>query len=134
MHSPHITRIFTIAVLLIAVLCIATSVVAWWLRPPSFSTRSEAIIYTLKQHGYQVDQLYIDRRWPDNVNSQVYGASLDLQLHNRGSIAGRIECRTMHNSCWISFAKLGLDREPIPDVTISSEPDFLQWLSKYLKL
>ena len=128
MHNPHITRTFMIALALIATLCIGLGSMAWWLRPPSFSTRKQAIIYILEQRGYQVEELYIDRRWPDSVNSQVYGASLDIQIHGQSRLSGRVECRNMQDTCHISIRTLGLNRVPIPDLSTAQEPELLQWV------
>jgi hypothetical protein len=105
------------------------------LRPPRFSSRVDAIGYVLAQRNVRYEVIYVNRTWPDTVNSIVYGANLRVIMRDRSELPGRVECRTGDHDCYISVDKLGLDRISIPDLTVQRDPPILIWLeSKYAEI
>jgi hypothetical protein len=118
-------------VALIAGLCFACIIVgtlAIVLRPRTFPSRVDAIGSVLEQRGIAYQNIYIDRTWPDSVNSITYSADLIIIVRNNAQINGRIECKTMNDQCQIALPKLGIDSTPIPDLTTPHDLPLMTWL------
>jgi hypothetical protein len=128
---PHrsAVRRFAIAIGAVALSCALAGVIGYALRPPSFPTRREAIAHVLDRHGVHYEAIYLERGWPDQINSSAYTSSLRIIVRNLGDVGGRYECRDGDRRCWMAVPKLGIDMEPVPDLTLRSEVPLLDWLT-----
>lgn len=89
-------------------------------QPKRYSTHRDQISAALQGHGIAFTQLYFEQGWPDQINSQTYGANLILILSkdaNTKPVVGRIECREGKHHCWYQVAALGIGREELDDLT-----------------
>ncbi len=121
-------RRFILALSGLALACAFVSILAFVLRPPRFTSRIEAISYTLTQHGAHFEQVFIERGWPDEINSSVYTTSLRIYTREFGDIGGRYECRDGDTSCWVAVPKLNIDMVPVPDLARPVDDPLLTWL------
>jgi hypothetical protein len=103
-------------------------VLAYVLRPPTFTTRRAAIGYVLEQRGITYEQVYIDRSWPDSVNTIAYSANLIIVLREQREVPGYLSCRNSDRDCTINVQRLGIDRVSIPDLTQQRRVPLLEWL------
>jgi hypothetical protein len=108
--------------------CVLAGILAFALRPPHFTTRIDAIGYTLTQHGAQYEQVYFDRSWSDQINASVYMAGLIVRTRKYGDVGGLYECHNGDRSCWVSVPKLNIDMAPVPDISRPIEHPLLAWL------
>jgi hypothetical protein len=112
-------------------LCAFVSLLSIVLRPPQFTTRIEAISYTLTQQGAHFEQVYIERGWPDQINTNDYTTSLRVRTREYGDIGGRYECRKGETACWVAVPKLNIDMVPVPDLSKPVDVPILSWLEQH---
>ena len=87
--------------------------------PKRFSNHHDQIAAALQAHGVAFTQLYLNQGWPDQINSQTYGANLSIYVSadaNAKPIMGRIECREQASRCWYQVAALNIPREELSDL------------------
>jgi hypothetical protein len=85
----------------------------------TFNTHQEQVGAALRQHGIAFTHVYLDRGWPDRINSQNFGANLAIYLDDTPdakAVPGRLECRIAKRKCWFQVARLGLEREELSDL------------------
>lgn len=128
MASQRINRRLLLALGGLPLLCAAVLLLAFALQPPRFTSRADAIGYVLQQRGIIFEHVYVNRAWPDTVNSITYGANLIIVLSGVEEVPGRIECRSGEQNCYINVVRLGIDRAPIPDLSKPREAPLLTWL------
>lgn len=122
------SRRFLVVFALASVSCVLAALLALVLQPPTFATRRDAIAYVLQRRGLTADEIYLDQRWPDSVNTLVYGANLTVNLRGGASVTGYFECRQGERSCSFSLPRLGLRNEPVPDIVVKRSWPLLDWL------
>jgi hypothetical protein len=126
-HRPPVRRLVaTLSV--IALSCVLVGIVGLALRPPTFPTRHAAIASVLDRYGVRYEQIYLERGWPDQINSSAFTTSLRIIVRDRGDVGGRYECRDGERQCWMAVPQLGIDMEPVPDLTRPSDLPLLEWL------
>jgi hypothetical protein len=111
-------------------LCMVGAVFAFLTRPPLFHTRIEAITYTLQQQGVHVEQVVIERGWPDQINNTAYTTSIRVRTREYGDLGGRYECRNGEKSCWVAVPKLQIDMVAVPDLSEPARMPILDWLEQ----
>lgn len=96
------------------------------IQPKRYTSHQDQITADLRQHGYTVNQVYLDQGWPDRINSQIYGTNLSIHLSGGfGStiVSGRLECRVQKRNCWYQVAMLGISREELTDLVPPAKPE-----------
>jgi hypothetical protein len=131
-------RLRTILLLLAApLLCVGGMATAWLTRPPAFRSHSEVVAYLLSERGVKTSAVYTSLPWPDGVNYYAYGPSvypfnlnLDIRLLDGQRLLGSVECRNDRRDCLLSVARLGIERQPMPDVTTRPNLALPRWLRR----
>ena len=104
--------------------------------PPRFQTHDEAVSYILDQRGIAHDAVRLSRAWPDTLSREAYSADVVVRLRDAEQIKGRIECKVQRSQCLLYLRRLGIWREPVPDLAII--PPWLAhlqgWFSSVLSL
>jgi hypothetical protein len=126
---PFIRR-FIVALAMLTVTCGVLATAAVVLRPPRFTTRVQAIGFVLNQHDIVYEKLYINRGWPDNLNTLSYTADLIIQ-RKTGEVTGLISCHNEDRDCYIFVRRLGIDRVAIPDLSPPIENPALEWIESH---
>src|SRR5262245_48609194 len=86
------------------------------LIPPRFESHNEAISYVLDQHHIVHDQVTLSRAWPDTLSRDAYSADVIVQFRDAQQISGRIECKVQRSHCSLYLRRLGIWREPVPEL------------------
>ena len=89
------------------------------LVPPRFETHNQAIGYMLDQHGIAHDEVKVYRSWPDTLSRESYSADVVVLFRDAGQISGRIECKVLRTRCLLYLRRLGIWREPVPELAIT---------------
>jgi hypothetical protein len=131
MEHPHRVRQFILALAGMVCLCVLAAVFAFFMRPPQFHTRIDAITYTLQRHGARVEQVVIERGWPDQINNTTYTTSIRVRTREYGDLGGRYECRDGEKACWVAVPKLQIDMVPVPDLSEPTRMPLLDWLEQH---
>ncbi|GAB4121885.1 MAG: hypothetical protein Fur005_13410 [Roseiflexaceae bacterium] len=110
--------------------CMLFAGAALLLRPPRFTTKVDAIGYVLRQQGVDYQMIYLNQGWPDRINSQTYGANLEIVTPTQQRLGGRYECRIEDRNCWIAVPQLGIDLQPVPDLSKPYNLPILVWFDQ----
>jgi hypothetical protein len=110
--------------------CLLPVGAAAFLLLPRFETHPEAVGYVLKQHGIAYEQIRLSHTWPDTMNRRAYGADVIVRLRGAQRITGRIDCKVERSQCLLYLRRLGIWREPVPDLVIT--PPWLARLQRSL--
>jgi hypothetical protein len=86
--------------------------------PPSFQTHEAAVGYVLDQHGIAHDQVRLSRVWPATLIREPYSADVIVRLRDAKQISGRIECKVQRSQCLLYLRRLGIWREPVPELVV----------------
>ncbi|HET9224598.1 MAG TPA: hypothetical protein VFO07_18945 [Roseiflexaceae bacterium] len=99
--------------------------------PPRFQTHDEAVGYVLDQHGIAHDEVRLSRAWPDTLSREAYSADVVVRLRDAEQIKGRIECKVQRSQCLLYLRRLGIWREPVPELAVIPPwlAQFQGWLS-----
>lgn len=115
-------------------MCAFTAVATVLLRPPTIRNHGEAIATVLDRQGIAYERVSTDQGWPAAVNYYAYGpaiypysANVVILLANGESIPGKLECADDRRRCDITIARLGIDREPIPDISEHRPLPWVEW-------
>jgi hypothetical protein len=95
------------------------------MQPKRYTNHRDQVAAALQSHGVAVTQVYLEQGWPDQINSQTYGANLIIQLADGANkkVMGRIECREAKRRCWYQVAALGIRREDLSDLVPPAPPE-----------
>lgn len=95
------------------------------IQPKRYTNHRDQIMAALHSHGVNAAQVYLQQGWPDQINSQTYGANLIIQLGDAGDkqVMGRIECREQKRRCWYQVAALKIRREDLSDLVPPAPPE-----------
>lgn len=107
------------------------------IQPRQYSSHREQITDALRNHGITVNQMYFEQGWPDQINSQTYGANLIILVADGAGekrVLGRIECREAKRRCWYQVRALGIRREDMSDLVplVPPEPSQIDRLRETL--
>ena len=100
-------------------MCLLTAGAVAILIPPRFESHDEAIDYVLDQHDIAHDDVRLSRVWPDTLNRQAYSADVIVRLPGAQQVTGRIECKVQRSQCLLYLRRLGIWREPVPELAIT---------------
>ena len=95
-------------------------------QPKRYTNHHDQIIAALRNHGVTATQVYLEQGWPDQINSQTYGANLIIHVdagNGEKKIMGRIECREAKRRCWYQVATLRIRREDLSDLVPPAPPE-----------
>jgi hypothetical protein len=94
-------------------------------QPKRYTNHRDQITAALQRHGIFASQIYLEQGWPDQINSQTYGANLIIVVDAAGDkrVIGRIECREEKRRCWYQVAALGIRREELSDLVPPAPPE-----------
>lgn len=112
----------------IVVSCMALALAALLLRPPAFTSFSEAIGYELDRRGVTYERVYIDHSWPDTVNDITYGADVLITMPDGKDTVGRLDCRGWKTDCFFTVRAYGIYREPLPELSQRRRLPWVEWL------
>jgi hypothetical protein len=96
------------------------------IEPRRYTNHRDQITAAMQRHGVFVSQIYLQQGWPDQINSQTYGANLVIIISQAGGerrVNGRIECRVEKRKCWYQVASLGIRREELSDLVPPAPPE-----------
>ncbi len=111
-----------------ALLCALAGVVAAALRPPHYTSRPQAIGAVLDQHRIAYERVYLERGWPDQINTSAFTSGIVVVVPGGAELRGRYECRDGERNCWMAVPRLGLDMQPVPDLSRPADIPLLDWI------
>lgn len=107
------------------------------LRPRTITGHAAAISVVLQQRGIAHQRVTLSEHWPDAVNYYAYGpsvrpysAAVTIIIADGTTIPGSLECADDQRRCRVTIARLGVDREPIPDISERRRLPWVEWLDK----
>lgn len=131
---------WSILLLAATFICAFAAVAVILLRPPTIRNHGEAIATVLDRQGIVYERVTTDQGWPAAVNYYAYGpaiypysANVVILLADGDSIAGKLECADDRRRCDVTIARLGIEREPIPDISETRPLPWLIWLDAVVK-
>jgi hypothetical protein len=96
--------------------CLLTGSAVAFLHSRSFKTHDQAIGFILTQNDIVYEQIRLSHTWPDTMNSRAYAADVIVRLPGTRQITGRIDCKVRRSQCFLYLRRLGIWREPVPDL------------------
>ncbi|MCS6939762.1 MAG: hypothetical protein NZM94_10850, partial [Roseiflexus sp.] len=63
-----------------------------------------------------------------------YSATVSVTLPGGDVIPGSLECADDRRRCRVTIARLGIDREPIPDISTTRPLPWMVWLQRLAEL
>ncbi len=111
-----------------ALLCILVAALTIVARPRQFTNHRDQIGDALARRGVAFDAIYVTQGWPDQINSQTYGANVQVDLSTTRHVFGRVECRQGKTRCWFAVERLGVERQELADLTIVHRSDWQEWV------
>jgi hypothetical protein len=104
------------------------------LRPRTFTSHSMAIGYVLEQRGVAYESVRLALPWPESVNYFAYGAevypynaNVVVELPGGGTALGKMECRDDQRNCRVTIARLGVERQSVPNLHTPVQLAWMTW-------
>lgn len=132
--------VLTLVVALTAA-CILTGALLVAFRPRAITSHADAIGVLLEQRGIAYERITATQVWPAAVNYYAYGpsvypysATVSVTLPDGAVVPGSLECADDRRRCQVSIARLGIDREPIPDISTTRPLPWIAWVQRLAEL
>ncbi len=121
--------------------CILAAAALVALRPRPIASHADAIAVVLEQRGIAHERIITAQVWPAAVNYYAYGpsvypysATVSVTLSNGDVVPGSLECADDRRRCRVTIARLGIDREPIPDISSVRPLPWMIWVQRLAEL
>lgn len=117
--------------------CILAAALLIALRPRPITSHADAIAVVLEQRGIAHKRIVTAQVWPAAVNYYAYGplvypysATVSVTLPGGDVVPGSLECADDRRRCRVTIARLGIDREPIPDISAARPLPWMIWVQR----
>jgi len=116
----------------LVIMCLLGVSAVSWVRPRRIRTHLDAVAYVLDRQGIAYEQIRVAHTLTGLLQRDAYAAGIVVRLSDGRELQGSVECRVLHSICSLDLGKLGLRREPLPELDSKDRWPWLTWLDRNL--